>query len=200
MEIPRPSIEVPIFKILPVEEVSTWFTPIWEYLTRGVRSSDALLAQKVRRTSPMYAILNDQLYKRGYLRPWLKCIREEKAKELLVEIHEEICGSHQGVKTLAKRVLRAGYYWPIIYHDATSLVRQYEKCRVNSRLTHVPPAEMITIAGAWPFDFWGIDILSPFYMATRQHKFIFVAVEYFTKWVEAEALASITSQDVEKFI
>jgi hypothetical protein len=52
-EIPKPSIEMPIFEILPVEKVSTWFTPIWEYLTRGILPSDALLAQKVRRTSPM---------------------------------------------------------------------------------------------------------------------------------------------------
>jgi transposase InsO family protein len=59
---------------------------------------------------------------------------------------------------------------------------------------------MITIAGAWPFDLWGINILGHFPMATRQRRFILVAVEYFTKWVEAEALASITSQAVEKFI
>jgi hypothetical protein len=59
---------------------------------------------------------------------------------------------------------------------------------------------MVTIVGAWPFDLWGIDILASFPMATRHRKFIIVAVEYFTKWVEAEALASITSQAVEKFI
>jgi hypothetical protein len=71
----------------------------------------------------MYAILNGQLYKRGYLRPWLKYIQEEKAKELLAEIHEGICESHQGAKTLAKCVLHAGYHWPIIHQDVTSLVR-----------------------------------------------------------------------------
>jgi Integrase core domain len=59
---------------------------------------------------------------------------------------------------------------------------------------------MITIAGAWPFDLWGIDILGHFPMETRQHRFILVAVKYFTKWVEAEVLASITSQAIRKFI
>jgi Integrase zinc binding domain/Integrase core domain len=134
------------------------------------------------------------------LKPWLKCVQEEKAKKLLAEIHEGIYRRHQGAKTLAKRVLRACYYWPTVHHDATSLVRKCEKCQLNSRLTHVPPAEMVTIAGAWSFDLWGINILGPFPMATRQRKFIVVAVEYFTKWVEAEALASITSQAIEKFI
>jgi hypothetical protein len=68
MEIPKLSIDVPILEVFPVEEVSTWFTPIWEYLTRGVLPGKKLLAQKVRRISSMYAILNGQLYKKGYLR------------------------------------------------------------------------------------------------------------------------------------
>jgi hypothetical protein len=79
-------------------------------------------------------------------------------------------------------------------------VRKYEKCQINSRLTHVLPAEMITIVGAWSFDLSVIDILGPFPMTTQQRKFILVAVEYFTKWVEAEVLALITSHAVEKFI
>jgi ribonuclease HI len=168
MEIPKLSIDVSILEVFPVkEEVPTWFTPIWEYLTRGVLPGDKLLARRLRRISPMYAILNGQLYKRGYLRPWLKCVREEKAKELLAEIHEGIYGSHQRAKTLAKWVLWASYYWPTVHQDATSFVRKCEKCQINSRLTHILPAKMITIAGAWPFDLWGIDIFGPFSMAAQ---------------------------------
>jgi len=44
-----------------------------------------------------------------------------------------------------------------------------------------------------------MDILGPFPKATRQRKFIFVAVDYFTKWVEAWAVASITKREVCKF-
>jgi hypothetical protein len=69
MKIPKPSIDVPILVVFLVEEVSTWFTPIWEFLTGGVLPGDKLLARKIRRISSMYAILNGQLYKRGYLRP-----------------------------------------------------------------------------------------------------------------------------------
>jgi len=45
-----------------------------------------------------------------------------------------------------------------------------------------------------------MDILGPFPKATGQQKFLLVAVDYFTKWVEAEALASITENEVQKFI
>ncbi|KAL0417368.1 UNVERIFIED_CONTAM: Gag-Pol polyprotein [Sesamum latifolium] len=58
--------------------------------------------------------------------------------------------------------------------------------------------ELIRIA--CPFNQWGIDILGPFPPAASQKKFIIVAVEYFTKWVEAEALAKISEKEVINFI
>ncbi|KAL0447819.1 UNVERIFIED_CONTAM: hypothetical protein Slati_1909800 [Sesamum latifolium] len=51
-----------------------------------------------------------------------------------------------------------------------------------------------------PFRQWGIDIVGPFPLAAGQRKFLLVAVDYFTKWVEAEPLARITKGEVMKFI
>ena len=84
--------------------------------------------------------------------------------------------------------------------DTMKYVRKCDKCQRASKVTNVPPYERISIASAWPFDLWGIDILGPFPRATKQRKFIIVAVEYYTRWVEAEALAKITAAAVEKFI
>ncbi|KAL0420546.1 UNVERIFIED_CONTAM: hypothetical protein Slati_3077500 [Sesamum latifolium] len=53
---------------------------------------------------------------------------------------------------------------------------------------------------ACPFDQWGIDIVGPFPSAVAQKKFMIVAVEYFTKWVEAEAVAKISEMEVINFI
>ncbi|XP_075636735.1 uncharacterized protein LOC142608971 [Castanea sativa] len=52
----------------------------------------------------------------------------------------------------------------------------------------------------WPFAQWGLDIMGPFPMAIRQLKFLMVSIDYFTKWVEAEALATITEKNVRDFI
>ncbi|KAK3016395.1 hypothetical protein RJ639_007373 [Escallonia herrerae] len=46
---------------------------------------------------------------------------------------------------------------------------------------------------------WGMDILGPFRMATGQRRFVIVAIDYFTKWIEAEALATITASKCEEF-
>ena len=44
----------------------------------------------------------------------------------------------------------------------------------------------------WPFAQWGLDILGSFPLGTRQMKFLVMGIDYFTKWVEAEPLTSIT--------
>ena len=52
----------------------------------------------------------------------------------------------------------------------------------------------------WPFTQWGLDIMSSFPTAIRQLKFLVVDIDYFTKWVEAEALATITKKNVRSFV
>ena len=42
--------------------------------------------------------------------------------------------------------------------------------------------------------------MGPFPIAVRQHKFLVVGIDYFTKWVEAKALATITVKNVRSFI
>ena len=52
----------------------------------------------------------------------------------------------------------------------------------------------------WPFAQWGLDIMGPFPIAVRQLKFLIVGIDHFTKWVEAEALATITEKNMRSFI
>ena len=55
-------------------------------------------------------------------------------------------------------------------------------------------------SGSLPFAQWGLDILGPFPMGTRQMKFLVVGIDYFTKWVEVEPLAKIKKQNVKSFV
>ena len=52
----------------------------------------------------------------------------------------------------------------------------------------------------WPFAQWGLDIMGPFLIVMRQLKFFIVGIDYFTKWVEAEVLATITEKNVRSFV
>ena len=41
--------------------------------------------------------------------------------------------------------------------------------------------------------------MGPFLIALQQLKFLIVGIDYFTKWIEAEALATITEKNVRSF-
>ncbi|RVW83256.1 hypothetical protein CK203_039612 [Vitis vinifera] len=45
---------------------------------------------------------------------------------------------------------------------------------------------------------WGMDIVGPLPIAAAQNKFLLIAINYFRKWVEVEAYASIKDKDVSK--
>jgi len=48
---------------------------------------------------------------------------------------------------------------------------------------------------------WGIDVIGPVNpKASNGHRFILVAIDYFTKWVEAWSFAHVTQKVVKKFI
>ena len=57
-----------------------------------------------------------------------------------------------------------------------------------------------SITSPWLFAKWGMDIVDPLPIAAMQKKFLLVAIDYFNKWVEAKAYASIKDKDVSKFI
>ena len=63
---------------------------------------------------------------------------------------------------------------------------------------HAPLEKLHYIHSAWPFAFWGMDILGPFFIAKGQVKYLLVPIEYFTKWIEAEPLAKIIAQIQEE--
>ncbi|KAL0361929.1 UNVERIFIED_CONTAM: hypothetical protein Sradi_3877400 [Sesamum radiatum] len=75
---------------------------------------------------------------------------------------------------------------------AKHLVSKCERCQKHSSLIHQPAEPLTTMLAPCPFTQWGMDIVGPFPVASDQRKFLLVAIDYFTKWVEAEPLARIT--------
>ena len=66
---------------------------------------------------------------------------------------------------------------------------------------HVPHSELHALTSPWPFSVWGIDVIgeiSP--KSSSRHQYILVAIDYFTKWVEATSYARLTAARVAKFI
>ncbi|KAK2356206.1 hypothetical protein QL285_093557 [Trifolium repens] len=144
-------------------------------------------------------MLGDKLYKRGFSTPLLLCVSELESQRIMKEIHEGSCGNHIGGRSLAGKVIRAGFFWPTILSDARSYVRACDKCQRYAELHHSPGEPLKTVMSPWPFYMWGVDILGPFPASQGQVKFLLVAVDYFTKWIEAEPVATISAEQVIRF-
>ncbi|KAK3012745.1 hypothetical protein RJ639_008093 [Escallonia herrerae] len=101
-------------------------------------------------------------------------------------------------KDVGQKILRQGYYWPTMQKDAIEFTRRCDQCQKFAPLSHTPVAPLTSIVSPIPF-VWGMDLLGPFPMASGQRRFVIVAKDYFTKWTEAESLATITSANCEDF-
>ena len=155
---------------------------------------------KLRVRSARFTVHWGTLYKRGFSTLILKCVGKEDANYILREVHEGICGNHIGARTLARKTLRQGYYWPTMLKDAIELVRKCKACQEHAKISHLPSEPLISVTSPWPFQQWGLDILGPLPIERGQCKFIIAAMDYFTKWAEVEPLATITKQKVCNFI
>ena len=196
----KPSIDPYSMMVAPIGSVPNWMDPIWDYINDGTLPDDPKEAAKIRVRSSRFTNHKGSLYKRGFFTPFLKCIAGEDTKYVLKEVHEGICGNHIGARTLAGKVLRQGYYWPTMLKDATNLVKRCRICQEHAKISRLPREPLTSITSPWPFQQWGLDILGPLPMGKGQCKFIIVAVDYFTKWAEAEPLATITEQKIRNFV
>lgn len=84
--------------------------------------------------------------------------------------------------------------------DAADFVRKCDKCQKFRNITRAPATELTPIIDPVPFAQWGIDLLGPFTLASGQRKYLIVAVDYFTKWIEAEPLAGISAKSATSFV
>ncbi|XP_061357177.1 uncharacterized protein LOC133301549 [Gastrolobium bilobum] len=196
---PNPCIVMSISGSNPEVVEETWITPIINYLAEGILPPDQKEARKIVRRSAHFCMVHGPLYKRGLSTPLLKCLNPSDVQFLLEEIHEGINGHHMGGHSLAKKEMRARFYWPTMERDVHEHVKKCEKFQRFADVHKAPPEELKSITSPWPFYKWGIDILGPFPIAAGRVQWLIVAIDYFTKWVEAEPLATITSQRARKF-
>nr|KYP44282.1 Transposon Ty3-I Gag-Pol polyprotein [Cajanus cajan] len=125
----------------------------------------------------------------------IKCLTDSKVVAEQVDVHEGIYGMHSGARMTVSKFLRAGYYWPTMNTDCTTFVKKFQPCQ-----KHGHAEQLHCIPPAWPFATRRADILGPFPVAKGQCKFLIVTVNLFTKWIEAEPLASISAHQVQRFL
>ncbi|PKI75835.1 hypothetical protein CRG98_003750 [Punica granatum] len=156
------------------EDISFTYTPRMK--NQFADALATLASMTLKRLAIHYFLSSEILYRRSFDSTLLRCIDEQESRRLMEEMHGGNCGSHMNGLMLAKKIMRLGYYWSTMETDCGKHVKHCHRCQ-------------------------GMDVIGPINLkASNGHLFILVAIDYFTKWIEAVTLASVTARAVACFL
>jgi hypothetical protein len=101
---------------------------------------------------------------------------------------------------LVGKVYRSGFYWPTAMTGAKDLVKRCKGCQFFTKQQHLPAEVLRTIPPSWPFAMWGLDSMGTFRTTPGGYRFILVAVDKFTEWIEVRPVVKVTSEEAAKFM
>ncbi|KAA3462219.1 RNA-directed DNA polymerase (Reverse transcriptase), Ribonuclease H [Gossypium australe] len=130
-----------------------------EYPEQAIKNDKRTL----RRLSNEYVLDGEVLYKRRKDQVLLRCVDAVEAKKILKEVHEGVCRTH------AKG-------------DCINYAKRCHKCQIYGDKIHVSLSPLYVVTSPRPFSMWGMDVIGPISpKASNGYRFIFVAIDYFTK-------------------
>ena len=160
----------------------SWMDPIVLFLKEDVLPESKFEANKIQRKASQFWLSMDQkLYKRSFFGPYLLCVHPEAVELLLEELHEGICGSHTGGKSLSHRAFTQGYWWPNMQEEVQEYVKKCDQCQRFAPNIHQLGGVLNPLSSPWSFAQWSLDIVSPFPKAAGNKSYLLVGTDYFTK-------------------
>ena len=107
----------------------SWMDSIIQFLKEDALLEERIEADKIQKKATRFWLSeNQKLYKRSFLGPYLLCIHPEMIESLLEELHEGICESHIGGRSLAHRAITQGSWWPNMQRKAQEYVKKCNQC------------------------------------------------------------------------
>ncbi|MBV8802743.1 MAG: DDE-type integrase/transposase/recombinase, partial [Gammaproteobacteria bacterium] len=180
---------------------TSWYADIVNYLVSGILPYDISRHQKNKFLSDIKYYFWDEPYLFKHCSDQIirRCVPEYEIPSILEHCHTREVGGHFGAQKTAAKVLQCGFYWPNLFKDSYAFVMTCAQCQRTGNISrrHEMPLNNILVVEL--FDVWGIDFAGPF-PPSFSNKYILVAVDYVSKWVEAVALPTNDARNVIKFL
>ena len=120
-------------------------------------------------------------------------------ESVLQDLHSGSMGRHVGESKMI-HLVRERYYWPGWKESVKEWCR---KCRTCSTRKMAPPskrAPLQTLQAGYPLQIVAVDILGPLPVTAQGNKYVLVACDCFTRWVEVYAIQNQEALTVAKML
>ncbi|CAO2822820.1 unnamed protein product [Amaranthus hypochondriacus] len=188
-----------LFSILSIS-TDPWYADIVNYLASGVIPHDLNPYEKKKFFHDVKRYFWDDplLFHESSDDMIRRCVPDEEVESVLTHCHSLPCGGHAASSKTAAKVLECGFFWPTLHKDAREFVKACDRCQRVGNLSQRNEMPLNYILEIEIFDCWGIDFQGPF-PSSRGNKYILVACDYVSKWVEAIATPTNDARVVSKF-
>ena len=136
----------------------------------------------------LYTLIQGILFKIGVDDQLRRCLEKNERKQVMSALHLGPSGGHFAAIITVNQIRSAGYWWPYLIRDVKAYVRKYNQCQKTGAPSFQNHWPFIPIVPLVPFEKWDIDFIEPINpVSTWKRRYIILATNYVTKWVEARA-------------
>ncbi|KAI3797985.1 hypothetical protein L1987_33251 [Smallanthus sonchifolius] len=148
----------------------SWISPIKKNLQDA---SDEKNHNAFRMRMSHFIMFDNILYRKSIAGPYLRCLEDHEAREVLKDLHEGDCGCCD---------------------------QKCDTCQWHNNILQQPTEPLYPIASPWPFMKWGTDIVGKLPKEPGGKVFMLAMTDYFSKWIEAEAFVQVREKEVISFM
>jgi Integrase core domain/Integrase zinc binding domain len=187
-------------QLYSVESTSVpWYADLANYLACGAIPIEFTYQQKKKFLSDAKHYFWDDpyLFKLGIDGIHRRCVPQSEVQFILAHCHSSSYGRHASTAKTTVKVLQVRFFWPTLFKDTRAYVVACDKCQRTCNISRRHEMPQNAILEIELFDVWGIDFMGPF-PSSYGNKFILVAVDYVSKWIEAIACPAADSKVVKQ--
>jgi hypothetical protein len=160
------------------------------------------IQQQLRATRPTpskkwFKEIQGILFRKGTNGQWLKVIQDFEKDIILNGLHSDPLSGHFGFENTLRKI-KQRYYWPQMTQDVEDFVKSCDICQRRHGKGKQTPIYPIPVGQ--PFEKLGIDLIGPLPITATRKRYIIVAIDYLTKWIEARPIPAKEAQQITKFL
>ena len=154
--------------------------------------------ESLRKQSTNYQIHHNLLYKIDQnTKRKIRVVQSHKIKVIVYMFHNDLLSAHASTERMMNK-MKTRYYWPQMFENIRTYVKSCDTCQRRGKFKRVEPLHPIPVGE--PFYRIGIDYVGPLPKTKEGNRYIIVAMNYLTKWLEAKSTKEATAASTVDFV